>query len=251
MFKLEIKKDVPKDLKTANIDWYRTNGIPGTFTITYQEGELSFKHTLGFTIHYHGSVNAVCGAGTITNFLVIFRERVSSLTKTDPFSTPTTDILAMNARAFNQVKDEILQYMAEVLMAKASGTLTFGGRCNLDKIRYASTYGVHSGSFAKYVAKKKIGTITCSHLHHNSIHRKIDDFSVQQVFIWSPPAIPVLPNNRQWCGVFGNSKHVVDSLNFIKDFFKDRVTDDWVFLKPRYTLKNPFTPNEHGLRQEQ
>lgn len=195
-------------------------------------------------------MNGVCGAATITGFNVFINRHSTNyreIFKPDNrYLTVVHYLEKLHPKAILEVRDTILQYMADLIIANATGTITFGGRCNINRVAYLGSFGVHSGTFARHIVRNKLGTITCSHLHQNTSHRSYDDFSLQQVFIWSPPQVDVMPIDRRYCGIFRDTKHPLKGLERILADFK-KATKEWVMLKPRYALKDPFTPDNEGI----
>src|SRR5689334_23015648 len=131
-----------------------------------------------------------------------------------------------------QIRDMVFEVIKDYCLTYGkSHHWMFGGRVNLGLKQYTDQLGVYCGSFAGWLAKNKIGTITASHVHQNPLHRSKNDFSMQQFFVWSPPDSLVLKSNEVFCGISENEEQIARSRKEFKAYgFRENTS----LLKPRY-----------------
>lgn len=252
MYKLTFERvGLPKNLAGYNY-------IACTKAV-YEDDIWTWDAIFGLSHGSGGSVTAVCGAGSITSptgYLIsqtfpkkkipdpLEKDKNGKAIKAVQYGLTEDFVEKIIANgAFKEIRETLLKNSVEELVKLySSGTMVMGGRMNIKRARYITSYGVHSGTIARYIIKNKVGTMTASHLHQNSGHRTKGDFSLQQVFVWSPPGVEIIPVNKRYCGVFASPEQEAKSIASLTKSIGEGIK--WIMYRPRYYLRNPFMKDD-------
>lgn len=214
----------------------------GQTRVTFKDEKFTYENS-AYVYKYLGTgYTGLCGTQTLTSpygLLTGIPKAAATLKPEEQLSIIRLfKEHLLKTGAFKEIQKALFENTAKFLMeCYPNYSIMFGGRMNITKENYVNQLGVYSGSFARYLMKAKIGTITASHLHQNNGHKTQADFSIQQFFVWSPPTVDVLPINRSYVGIFQQEDHSENSIVRLEK--KLGKTREWVMYRPRYFLKKP------------
>lgn len=146
-------------------------------------------------------------------------------------------------KLLSKIRDHLLTGLSRHLANTYDSTLIgLLGRVNIPQDVYTTRLGVYTGSFGRFLAKNKYGTITCSHLHQNKIHATVGDYSIVQAFFWTPPKGDAFVN-KSFSGIYsGHDKEEVLG----KERKRLNVGEEWKGYIPAYFRRTPFSKHKQS-----